>query len=117
MVECLLDSQNTGVRFPYRLPLFLYSYMSFQGVFSRRALHGAEKIHDGTGRTHIHSGPGNHPPHQVITVNGIDYFVKQAGGNFSNDPKLNQFNNKTVNVDGTFIGGVLFITSITKVGP
>jgi len=91
--------------------------MTFQGTFGHRTLHGSEKIHDDNGHSGLHPGPGNHPPHQIITVNGVDYFVKQAGGNFSNDARLNQFNNKTVNVDGTFIGGVLFITSISKVGP
>lgn len=116
MVECLLDSQDTGVRFPYRLPIFLYFCMTFQGTFSRRNLHGSEKIQDDAGHSGIHK-PRNHPPHQIITVNGNDYFVRKADGNFSDDARLNQFNNKTVQVDGTFIGPVFLITSIVKVGP
>lgn len=116
MVEYLHDSQVTWVRFPHCLPLFLYSCMSFQGTFSRRNLHGSEKIQD-KDHSSVHGKPNNHPPHQIITVNGSDYFVRLAAGNFSNDNHLNQFNNKTVQVDGTFIGPVFLITSIVKVGP
>ncbi len=117
MVECLLDSQNTGVRFPYRLPIFLHFCMLYQGVFSHRNLHTGEKVKDDGSHNNFHPGPGNHPPVQIITIDGIDYFVKMAGGNWCNDNRLNQFNNKTVIVEGSFVGAVMFITSITKVGP
>ncbi len=116
MVEHLLDSQDTRVRFPYRLPLFLYSCMTYRGVFSHKVLHGSEKIED-RGHNNIHPGPNNHPPYQIITIDGNEYFVKYVGGNYSNDARLNQFNNKTVDVEGTFIGSVMLITSIVKVGP
>jgi hypothetical protein len=90
--------------------------MSFQGVFSHRVLKGSEKIQD-KDHSNAHPGPGNHPPVQILTVNGVEYFVKYLGGNYSNDNRLNQFNNKTVLVEGTFVGPICYITSITKVGP
>ncbi len=117
MVEYLHDSQVTWVRFPHCLPLFLYSYMAFQAFFSHRNLRAGEKIQDGPNRSQFHPGPGNHPPVQILTVDGKEYFIKYLGGNFSNDNRLNQFNNKTVLVEGTFVGPICYVTSITKVGP
>lgn len=114
MVEHLLDSQNTGVRFPYRLP---EEFMAFQGVFSHRNLHAGEKIQDGSKHNNLHPGPGNHPPVQLITINGVDYFIRNATGNYCNDASLNRFSNKTVSVTGNFVGGILMITTITQVGP
>lgn len=91
--------------------------MTFQGVFSHRNFHANEKIQDGVRYNSLRPGRGNHPPVQIITIDGAEYFIRNVTGNFCNDASLNQFSNKTVNVEGNFVGNILMITSISKVVP
>lgn len=112
MVECLLDSQNTGVRFPYRLPK-----MIIRGVGSHRNLKVNEKIQDGPSHNNIHPGPHNVGQAHIVTVDGIDYFMKRPDGPLMGDSYFNGINNQIIDIDGEFVGDIIIVNSWTKVGP
>ena len=88
--------------------------MIIRGVGGHRNLKNHEKIHDvkhgNVGHDHVNSGQVH-----ILTVDGIDYFMCQPGGQLEGDPFFNGINNQTIDVDGEFVAGILVVNSWTKV--
>lgn len=114
MAEHLLDSQDTRVRFPYRLPR---GTMSFRGTFKIKNLRSGDKITVGPRRNNVSPYEAPSGPAQYLTVNGIDYLIRKSGSThrFFANPSFNKYNNKLVDVEGVFVGQVIIISSIVQV--
>lgn len=84
--------------------------MIIQGVGGHRNLKAHEKIQD---EQHSKFGAGEHNNGQahILTVQGNDYFMKRPDGPLCGDNFFNGINNKTINVDGEFVGSIIIVTS------
>ena len=91
--------------------------MKTTGAFKRKNLKSNEKIKKGSKGNNISKDKDNTGPVQMITVDGVDYITARPGESLSKDNSLNQFNNKDVEIEGTFVGPILVISSIKKVDP
>jgi hypothetical protein len=89
--------------------------MIIRGVGGHRNLKNGEKIHDGPAHNNITHHQGNSGQAHTLTVNGIDYFMCQPGGQLEGDPFFNGINNQTIDVDGEFVAGIIVVTSWSKV--
>ncbi len=89
--------------------------MPVRGGFKRKNLKANEKIKNGPKHNNIKPDKDNTGPAQMVTVDGVDYIVARPGESFTKDNSLNQFNNKDVDIEGTFVGPILIISKITKV--
>lgn len=88
--------------------------MTIKGEFKRKNLKGNEKIKKGPKGNNISKDKDNTGPVQMVTVDGVDYIAARSGESLSKDNSLNQFNNKEVEIEGTFVGPILIISSIKK---
>jgi hypothetical protein len=91
--------------------------MIIRGVGSHRNLKGQEKIHDGPSHGNVAHGHVNSGQVHILTVDGIEYFMCQADGVLEGNSFFNGINNKTIDVEGEFVAGIIVVTSWTKVGP
>lgn len=93
--------------------------MKITGTFKHKALKGNEKIEGSPRHSNIEKSKDHTGSVQMITVDGVDYITAKAGESLSKDNSLNQFNNKDVEIEGTFVGTfvgpILFISSIKKI--
>ncbi len=87
--------------------------MIIQGVGGHRNLKTHEKIHDDQ---HSNIGPSEHNSGQahILTVEGIEYFMKRPDGPLCGDNFFNGINNQTINVDGEFVAGIIIVSSWSK---
>ena len=93
--------------------------MAFRGEFKVKNLKSGDKVKVGPSHNNLfpdtggpHSGPA-----QYLIIDNIDYLICKSGSRhkFFADPSLNGFNNKTVDVEGVFVGQIIIISSIEKV--
>lgn len=94
--------------------------MAFRGSFKLKNLKVGDQVK--VGQSHNNLSPQPSPPSgpaQYLTINGIDYLITKAGSKhkFFGEPSWNKFNNKTVDVEGVFVGQIIVASSITQVGP
>jgi hypothetical protein len=88
--------------------------MIITGVGGHRNLKNHEKIQDGSPHNNLHAGPHNSGQAHILTVDGVDYFMKQPDGPLEGDSFFNGINNQTINVDGEFVGGIIIVSSWSK---
>jgi len=91
--------------------------MAFRGTFKTKNLNAGDKIKVGTNHNDLSPPPQSSGPAQYLTINNVDYLIAKAGSRhkFFAEPSWNGFNNKLVDVEGTFVGFVIIVTSIVKV--
>lgn len=91
--------------------------MAFRGTFKVKNLKAGDKVKVGSARSNLSSPPKSSGPSQYLIVNGIEYLLTKSGSThqFFAEPSWNKFNNKTVDVEGTFVGQLLFVSSISQV--
>jgi len=92
--------------------------MTFRGLFKVKNLNAGDKVKVGSSHNNLSPEPPQpHGPAQYLTIDNIDYLITKAGSKhkFFGEPSWNGFNNKTVDVEGTFVGQVIIVSSITKV--
>ena len=92
--------------------------MTFRGLFKIKNLNAGDKIKVGPSHNNL-SPPPSPPsgPAQYLIIDDIEYLITKAGSKhkFFGEPSWNGFNNKTVDVEGVFVGQVIIVSSITKV--
>lgn len=92
--------------------------MTFRGTFKVKNLNAGDKVTVGSSHNNV-STPPSHPsgPAQYLIIDNIEYLISKPGSRhkFFGEPSWNGFNNKVVDVDGTFIGATIITSSIVKV--
>jgi hypothetical protein len=90
--------------------------MPVRGGFKRKNLKAQEKIKTGPKSNDLNKkDKDNTGPAQMVTVGGVDYITARHGESLCKDNELNKFNNQDVEIEGTFVGPILVISSIKKV--
>ena len=94
--------------------------MAFRGTFKIKNLNAGDKVK--VGLSHNNLSPQPHQPSgpaQYLIIDNVEYLISKAGSKhkFFGEPSWNGFNNKTVDVEGVFVGQVIIVSSITKVDP
>jgi hypothetical protein len=92
--------------------------MTFRGIFKVKNLNAGDEVKVGTSHNNL-SAPPSQPsgPAQYLVVDNVEYLLTKAGSKhkFFGEPSWNGFNNKTVDVEGVFVGQIIVVSSITKV--
>lgn len=92
--------------------------MAFRGTFKVKNLNASDHIKIAATHNNL-SSPQSSGPVQYLIIDNIEYLLCKPGSThkFFADPSWNGFNNKTVDVEGVFVGQTIVVSSITKVGP
>lgn len=92
--------------------------MTIRGTFKTKNLNAGDKVKVGPSRNNLFpqsSQPSG--PAQYLIIGDVEYLLTKAGSKhkFFGEPSWNGFNNKTVDVEGVFVGQIIIVSSITKV--
>lgn len=93
--------------------------MAFRGTFKVKNLKTGDKVTVGVRHNNLGPAPSQPSgPAQYLIIGDAEYLLTKAGSThkFFGEPSWNGFNNKTVDVEGVFVGGTIIVSSITKVG-
>jgi hypothetical protein len=92
--------------------------MSFRGTFKVKNLNAGDRIQVGLSHNNLSSPPPQPSgPAQYLIIDNIEYLISKPGSKhkFFGEPSWNGFNNKLVDVDGTFVGATIITSTIVKV--
>lgn len=92
--------------------------MTFRGTFKVKNLNAGDKVKVGPSHNNLSPSPSQPSgPAQYLIIGDTEYLITKAGSKhkFFGEPSWNGFNNKTVDVEGVFVGQVIIVSSITKV--
>jgi len=93
--------------------------MAFRGTFKVKNLKSGDKVTVGVRHNNLGPAPSQPSgPAQYLIIDNVEYLLTKSGSThkFFGEPSWNGFNNKTVDVEGVFVGGTIIVSSITKVG-
>jgi hypothetical protein len=93
--------------------------MAFRGTFKIKNPKTGSKVKVGTSHNNLSPAPSQPSgPAQYLIINNTEYLITKSGSQhkFFGEPSWNGFNNKTVDVEGVFVGNMIMVSSITKVG-
>lgn len=94
MVECLLDSQATGVRFPYRLPN--HEVSMYQGLVIRQK---------------VASGSKSEREAFVLSTSEGDFILRMKGQPAFGDKTFEGVVNQNIEAEGIVKGTTLIVSS------
>jgi hypothetical protein len=66
----------------------------------------ADKEHSTTHHGHHNSGLAH-----IVTIQGIEYFMKRADGPLMGDSYFDGIHNKSISITGEFVGGIIIVSS------
>ena len=89
--------------------------MIIRGTGLLRNLHGHERIHEDNPHNNVAHEPHEGGKAHILSVNGQDYIMRKHGGPLSGDPFFQGIHGHTIDVDGEFIGPILFVNSFNVV--
>lgn len=92
--------------------------MAFRGTFKVQNLKNGDKVKVGVSHNNLSPAPSQpHGPAQYLIIGDAEYLLTKSGSKhkFFGEPSWNGFNNKTVDVEGVFVGNTIIVSSIVKV--